>query len=90
MNNICIPSHHQLKKIQNYFQFRSAAYHRVNDFSNTPFVFIKKQTNIRASHPGSFYSQQKTNMNSGSNVQEYCRYRDAQFHSPIKVSRLFV
>jgi hypothetical protein len=84
-NNICVPSYQQPEKIQNYFQFRCATYQRVNKFFHTPFLFIKKQTNILAPHPGRFYFQQKTNMTNESNTQEYCRYRDAQYQTSTRV-----
>jgi len=36
-------------------------------------------------HTGTFYLQQKIKMKNQSNIQEYCRYRDAQSHIPRKV-----
>jgi hypothetical protein len=84
--NVCRQRQHQPEKIQNYFPFRCATYQRVNNFFDTSSLFIKKQTNILAPNPGRFYLQQKTDMKNQTNIQEYCRYRDAQHHSSTKVN----
>jgi hypothetical protein len=84
-NNVCVPTYQQPEKIQHYSQFRCATYQRVNNFFHTPFLFIKKQTNILATHPGRFYSQHKSNMNNESNTQQYRRYRDSQYQTSMKV-----
>jgi hypothetical protein len=89
-NNICVSYHQQRKKIQDYSRFRCADSERINNSSSTSFLFIKKQTNILAQHPGRFYIQQKTDMNKQSNIQEYCRYRDSQYHSPRKVIKMII
>ena len=88
MNNVYPSSQQPTQKIQNYFPYRCATYQRVNDFSNAPFKFIKKQPNILASYPGLFYSRNKSTMNNQSNVQEYRRYRDSQSHLSRKVGTI--
>jgi len=84
-NNAC-SSRQQPEKIQNYSPFRCATDQRRNNFFDRPFLFIKKQTNILPTHPDRFYSQKKTKMTNQSNIQEYCRYRNAQFHTPKTVN----
>jgi ADP-ribose pyrophosphatase len=88
-NHIGLLRQHQAKKIQNYVQFRSAATQRVNNFFQTAFIFIKKQTNIRVPHPGRFYVQEKSNMNNQTNTQEYCRYRHANYQTSNKPNVLY-
>ncbi|CAF3346898.1 unnamed protein product [Rotaria sp. Silwood2] len=85
-NNVYISCDRQLKKIQNYFPYRSATSQRINDSDQTAFLFIKKQKKILNLHPGRFYVQQKTNMNGESRVQEYCRYRDAHNNGSINTT----
>jgi hypothetical protein len=86
-SNVCRPirRREQAKRIQNYSRSRCADFQRVNYFFDRPFLFIKKQTNILAPHPGRFYLQTRTDMNTESNVQEYCRYRDANHQMSMKV-----
>lgn len=84
-NNICFLLH-PTRKIQNYSQFRCATYQPVNNFFYTPFLFIKKQTNILATYPGRFYIQEKTDMTQQLNMQEYSRYRTARCQTPVKVN----
>lgn len=87
-NNIGLSRQHQVKKTQNYVQFRSATTQRVNDFFQTAFLFIKKQTNIRVPHPGRFYVQAKSKMNNQTNTQEYFRYRSAHSQTSTKVKTI--
>jgi len=84
-SNVCVPTCQQPEKLQNYSRFRCGTYQRVNNFFYTPFLFIKKQTNILAPHPGRFYDQYKSNMTNEPNVQQYSRYRDSQYQTSLKV-----
>ncbi|CAF3769194.1 unnamed protein product [Rotaria sordida] len=74
------------KKIQNYFQHRSSEYQQVYNHSNNHYSFIDKRTNHLTSNSNQIFTQHKTNMNNESNIQEYCRYRNATQYSPTKVS----
>ncbi len=87
-NHVGLPRQHQEKKTQNYLQHRSASTLRVNNFFQTAFLFIKKQTNIQVPHPGRFYVQEKDKMNNQTNRQEYCRYRSANHHTSHKVNKI--
>jgi hypothetical protein len=72
----------QSKKPQNYFQFRSSEYQRTTtNHSTKSYLFNNKQ--IISSNR--LYMRDRTNMYNGENIQEYSRYRDATFCSPIKV-----
>jgi hypothetical protein len=72
----------QSKKIQNYFQFRSAEYPRITNHSNKPYLFTKKSPNSNRL----YYMRNRTNMKTEEKIQEYCRYRNSTYDSPTKVS----
>lgn len=84
--NLQVSYYQRPQEKQNYFPFRSATYQRSQNYPRIEFISIIKQTNISSSYPSRFYLQKQEAMCSRSNVQEYCRYRDASSQGSAKVS----
>ena len=74
------PQRLQTKKIQNYSPLRSSEYQPVNNRCDKPYLSSKKQTNLSR-----LYMRDRTNMDNEQIIQEYCRYRNANYQTPTKV-----
>jgi hypothetical protein len=70
------------RKLQNYFQFRSAEYQRTSNHFAKPYLPMKKAINFNQS-----YMKNRSNEN---NKQEYHRFRNSTFHSPAQVYNIYI
>lgn len=84
--------HKQLKnnKVQNYYPFRCAEYHKLTNDFNKSKPLNRKQTNYPMSYSNRPYVRNNSSMDNEQNTQEYCRYRDASLSTTPKVCFLFL